>query len=110
MKTISIILFSILTLLSSSNAGDEILTKNPVYHFNAFTFNTEENYKLVGGGEGSHEICKHLFTPPLTYDGRYIPIPASATVFGVIAVTDGKKNEIIPLFTWIDDGSVNLCL
>jgi hypothetical protein len=45
-----------------------------------------------------HGVC------PLVYlynNGRY-KIPTNATVFGVIAVTDGKVSKIIPIFAWVD--------
>ncbi len=66
-------------------------------------FDTQELYKPAGEGEGNPDVCQHLFTPPMSYNGRYIQIPTDATVFGVIAVTDGKTNKIIPLFAWSDD-------
>jgi hypothetical protein len=75
----------------------------PTYHFNAYVFDTQQLYKPAGEGDGNPDVCKHMFTPPMSYDGRYIQIPTNATVFGVIAVTDGNASKIIPLFAWSDE-------
>ncbi len=73
------------------------------YHFSAYVFDAKEMYKPAGEGEGNPEVCKHLFVPPMSYDGRWIQVGTNATAFGVVAVTDGKTTKIIPLFKWTDE-------
>ena len=102
MKQCSVILAFLMVALSVP-AADE------VYHFNAYLFDTKEMCKAAGEGEGYSEICKHLFALPQDYDGPYIPIGTNATVFGVVAVTDGKRTKIIPLFKWTDEIGKTRC-
>ena len=74
------------------------------YHFNAYMFDTRpmQESKAVGDGKGDPQVCKDMFAGPLPYNGPSIPIGTNATVFGVVAVTDGKTTKLIPLFKWTD--------
>jgi hypothetical protein len=85
------------------------LAADAEYHFSAFVFDAKEMYKPAGEGEGNPEVCKDLFVPPMSYDGRWIQIGTNATAFGVVAVTDGKTTKIIPLFRWKDEKGKNQC-
>lgn len=102
MKPYILVIISLFIALSASAA-------DKTYHFNAYVFDTQELYKPAGEGEGNPDVCKSLFLPPMIYDGRYVPIPTNATVFGIVAVTDGKTSKIIPLFTWVDEKNKRHC-
>lgn len=79
------------------------------YHVSAFVFDPGTNCKPAGECEGKTDVCKYLFTPPQVYVGIDIVIPKTATVFGVVAVTDGRTCKVIPLFRWSDDGGKTHC-
>jgi hypothetical protein len=101
-----ILILAAAMMLSTGAFAD---TNNATYHFSAYTFATQQfQYaKLFAEGSGNPDICKYLFMPPQAYDGRSIPIPTNAIVFGVVAVTDGKTNKVVPLFTWSDNERKN---
>ncbi len=83
--------------------------ESKIYHFSAYTFNTQEMTKLFEEGAANPEVCKQLFLPPSDYDGHYFPIPTNAVAFGVVAVTDGETSKIIPLFRWSDEKGKKHC-
>jgi hypothetical protein len=102
MKSIRVFFLAAMMTLSTGALAD---TNKVLYHFSActFRFQTQWEVTLSEEGLGNPDICKHLFMPPSSYNGHYIPIPTNATVFGVVVVTDGETSKVIPLFTWSDD-------
>ena len=90
-------------ILASLFLDISAMATDQAYHFNAYVFDLQDIYRSVGEGDGNPRVCSQLFAPPHTYDGRYIPIGTNATVFGVVAVTDGKTTKVIPLFKWTDE-------
>ncbi len=91
-----ILMLAILGFALSSPAAAQ------TYHFSAYLFDGKEIFKPAAEGDGDPDVCELLFDA--SYEsGRSSSIPKNATVYGVIAVTDGKTSKIIPLFTWSDD-------
>ena len=77
------------------------------YHYSAYIFSSQSGPYFpnpAAEGVGDPEVCKSLFIIPKQYDGHYTAVPTNATVFGVVAVTDGKTSKVFPLFTWTDGG------
>ena len=69
-------------------------------HFSYSVIHEGLGVRPVMEGQADANQCRYLFSPPGIYDGRHIDIPDGATVFGVIAVTDGTSTRIVPLFQW----------
>lgn len=102
MRHFAFILLSVSLALST-------LAENQTYHINAFRFDVKISGNVIAAGQesGDPEICAHLFTRPITYDGHIVQIGTNATAFGAVAVTDGRSTRIIPLFKWTDAKGVS---
>jgi hypothetical protein len=56
--------------------------------------------KVLAEGKGNPSVCEALFKPPAIYMGLSIDIPQSASIYGVLVVTNGSKIAAIPLRKW----------
>jgi hypothetical protein len=97
MKNMAHLLVCALSLTLCSCVGVE------AFHYDVFVFGASRYDKTAVSGEGDSRSCRLLFDPPGIYIGREVSIPTNAAVFGVVAVTDGRRCRVIPLFEWADD-------
>ena len=72
------------------------------YTYKVCIFSAEEGFRPAGSGKADPSTCKNLFETPLSYNGRFVPIPAEAKAFGAIMVSRGGPSEIIVLYEWSD--------